>query len=414
MSSYETSLRSALSSMPSAGHVTLILPFTPALLPDPTPLLPIIFQALIALPEIALFVYFSTPPGVSEKHDQLYDVLSQNPRANFDVLQSFLAQVYATLAAGQWESGKVDVSVDVGFAGVVAGQEKRISEESELVLYLDDYEPAGILASTPNSIQRYSLPSPSFPSSSSSTSTFAPSPPSPGPRVVALGGTFDHLHAAHKLLLQLAHFLSTRKLIVGVMSDSLLSSKDHSEYIEPGPTREWAVKDFLLSLSGDGRAETKRIELNVLEIHDGFGPTRDEEDIQALVISEETKSGGEAVNALRKKNGLAELEVWSIDVISAGTLRALYGTGEEGEDGIVGLGMEGAGRSGRSGRSGRKSPEYGSEGVSSTKSGILKGLDEKRLKAEKMGSTAIRKRLAEGKAYEERQRSGGNSVRGEL
>jgi hypothetical protein len=192
------------------------------------------------------------------------------------------------------------------------------------------------------------------------------------------------------------------------MSDSLLSSKDHSEYIEPGPARERAVKDFLLSLSGDGRAEEDRIELNVLEIHDGFGPTRDEQDIQALVISEETKSGGEAVNALRKKNGLAELEVWSIDVISAGTLRALYGTGEEGEGGIVGVGMEGAGRSGR------RTPEFGSEGVSSTKSGILKGLDEQRLKAEKMGSTAIRKRLAEGKAYEERQRSGGNSVRDEL
>ena len=148
-----------------------------------------------------------------------------------------------------------------------------------------------------------------------------------------------------------------------------------------------------------------------MEIYDGFGPTRDEEDIQALVISEETKSGGEAVNALRKKNGLGELEVWSIDVISAGTLRALYGTGEEGEGGIVGVGVEGAGRSGRSGR---RTPEYGSEGVSSTKSGILKGLDEKRLKAEKMGSTAIRKRLAEGKAYEERQRKGGGSVRDEL
>lgn len=34
--------------------------------------------------------------------------------------------------------------------------------------------------------------------------------------VVALGGTFDHLHAGHKILLTMAASLTTRKLIVGV------------------------------------------------------------------------------------------------------------------------------------------------------------------------------------------------------
>jgi glycerol-3-phosphate cytidylyltransferase-like family protein len=34
--------------------------------------------------------------------------------------------------------------------------------------------------------------------------------------VVALGGTFDHLHAGHKLLLTMGIFLAAKKLIIGV------------------------------------------------------------------------------------------------------------------------------------------------------------------------------------------------------
>ena len=34
--------------------------------------------------------------------------------------------------------------------------------------------------------------------------------------VVALGGTFDHLHAGHKILLSMGAWLAREKLIVGI------------------------------------------------------------------------------------------------------------------------------------------------------------------------------------------------------
>lgn len=40
--------------------------------------------------------------------------------------------------------------------------------------------------------------------------------------VTALGGTFDHLHAGHKILLSMAASITTRKIIVGVTGELLV------------------------------------------------------------------------------------------------------------------------------------------------------------------------------------------------
>ena len=44
--------------------------------------------------------------------------------------------------------------------------------------------------------------------------------------VTALGGTFDHLHAGHKILLSMGAYITSQKLIVGVtgMSSNSLGS----------------------------------------------------------------------------------------------------------------------------------------------------------------------------------------------
>lgn len=179
--------------------------------------------------------------------------------------------------------------------------------------------------------------------------------------VVALGGTFDHLHAAHKLLLHLALFLTSRKLIVGVMSDTLLHSKSNADLVEPLSQRISAVCEFLQRCHGSGSGSSGRsgVEFEVVEIHDPFGPTAWDEDIQCLVVSKETMSGGVAVNRKRQEKGLGELEVYVIDVIASTLHEEEMMSTAEGEGG----------------------------GIAKDLSGVE---DEGRLKELKMGSTAIR------------------------
>ena len=45
--------------------------------------------------------------------------------------------------------------------------------------------------------------------------------------VVALGGTFDHLHAGHKILLSMAAWIAERKIIVGVTGENRGLKTDH-------------------------------------------------------------------------------------------------------------------------------------------------------------------------------------------
>jgi cytidyltransferase-like protein len=63
--------------------------------------------------------------------------------------------------------------------------------------------------------------------------------------VVALGGTFDHLHAGHKILLTMASSLATRKVIVGVSDDELLGKKQYREWLEGIKERIEQVERFL-------------------------------------------------------------------------------------------------------------------------------------------------------------------------
>ncbi|KAI0466280.1 cytidylyltransferase [Xylaria cf. heliscus] len=162
--------------------------------------------------------------------------------------------------------------------------------------------------------------------------------------VVCLGGTFDHLHAGHKLLLTAAAILlkvpespgtPPARFIIGVTGDELLKRKKYAELVQPWDLRVTNVIEFLasiLQLSKSGwagpdvikkddkviaRCRDGAIEIHCVVLRDAFGPTTAEEEMDVLVVSGETRSGGDAVNARRRELGWHDLDIFEVDVLDA-------------------------------------------------------------------------------------------------
>ncbi|KAJ5128815.1 hypothetical protein N7526_006981 [Penicillium atrosanguineum] len=170
---------------------------------------------------------------------------------------------------------------------------------------------------------------------------------------VAVGGTFDHLHVGHKLLLTATALVlepleeadqrRERILTAGITGDALLVNKKYAEFLESWEERYQSTASFLSSIMDFSGGSTPQLErtwgsgpnektvkmrvranliFNFVEIVDPFGPTITMEDISALVVSEETHSGGEAVNNKRKEKGWNVLGAFEVDVLQAGATEA--------------------------------------------------------------------------------------------
>ena len=164
---------------------------------------------------------------------------------------------------------------------------------------------------------------------------------------VAVGGTFDHLHAGHKLLLTMTALVLDPEpdlgacLTIGITGDELLKNKAYKEELEDFPRRQLAVQNFLLGILGlislsHILVNTKHIEstfsrgreihntlrsgltIRYVEIFDPCGPTVTDESITALVLSAETRGGGQVVNEKRGGKGWPALEIFEVDVLDTG------------------------------------------------------------------------------------------------
>ena len=106
--------------------------------------------------------------------------------------------------------------------------------------------------------------------------------------VVVLGGTFDHLHNGHKILLSMAALITSKDLRIGVtrLQGPRLTRKMHYEYMQDLETRVSKVESWLNLFKPS-------INVKVVPIDDDFGPTRDDKTLQAIVGSQETAKGCE-------------------------------------------------------------------------------------------------------------------------
>lgn len=124
-----------------------------------------------------------------------------------------------------------------------------------------------------------------------------------------MGGTFDHLHDGHKLLLKTALSVS-ESIEIGLTSQYLLEKKQYTSKLEDYETRKKNIEDFLASFS-----DLKRT--NIVEIKnwgDMSGYAHDPE-YEGLVLSQETYENAVKLNKEREEKGLKPLVLVVIPLI---------------------------------------------------------------------------------------------------
>ncbi|KAF8971573.1 hypothetical protein BDZ97DRAFT_1787150 [Flammula alnicola] len=232
----------------------------------------------------------------------------------WDAVQRILTFTYVQATKIAQEMNKVLMDVDVLLKGLNEDLEEEVARGVDICFRVSG---DAIAVPLPESIsflrQSYLRPGDRT-DSQFATETGTPSPSeSPLPSVypvTALGGTFDHLHAGHKILLSMGAYITSRKLIVGITDDALLKNKANQHVLEKLPTRIQKVHDFLKFFKPE-------IVADIVPINDVYGPTGWDPDIQALVVSKETIGGAEAIAKHREACNLPALQTFLIDVISA-------------------------------------------------------------------------------------------------
>jgi pantetheine-phosphate adenylyltransferase len=132
-------------------------------------------------------------------------------------------------------------------------------------------------------------------------------------QAVCLGGTFDHMHSGHRLLLTHAALVASRRILIGIASDKLLAKKEYASLIEGFNTRSQNVSQFLERLCGQGK-----LELDIFELDgDPAGRAASDPEIEACVLTKEVEKGGAFINERRKEQGLGALELVFADMILA-------------------------------------------------------------------------------------------------
>ncbi|MEM2082336.1 MAG: phosphopantetheine adenylyltransferase [Candidatus Bathyarchaeia archaeon] len=128
-------------------------------------------------------------------------------------------------------------------------------------------------------------------------------------RLVAVGGTFDMLHRGHRALLDKA-FEIGEMVIIGLTNDSFAKRLHKPHRIDPYEARRAALEGFLESRGYSHRA-------TIVELNDPYGPTIEDGDIEALVVSKRTGERAEEINRIRIAKGFRPLDLIRVDLVRA-------------------------------------------------------------------------------------------------
>ncbi len=123
-----------------------------------------------------------------------------------------------------------------------------------------------------------------------------------------MGGTFDYIHLGHKSLLEIA-FSTSNQVIIGLTSDQRANLGRVNEVLHTYEERYTNLDVFL--------TKTFSEKYTIVKLNDVWGPGIFDKDLEAIVVSEETKDVAIELNKNRKLKNLGELEVITVPLILA-------------------------------------------------------------------------------------------------
>ena len=126
--------------------------------------------------------------------------------------------------------------------------------------------------------------------------------------MIALGGTFDIIHAGHIALLDKGFSIS-EKVIVGLTSDELAEKKG-KKLLNSFQIRYSTLESLL-------KEKFPRSLFEIVELDNDFGPAVIDGNVNALVVSEETRSKGELLNKLRLEQGQSPVAIIIVPMVLA-------------------------------------------------------------------------------------------------
>ncbi len=128
-------------------------------------------------------------------------------------------------------------------------------------------------------------------------------------KVAAVGGTFDLLHKGHRELLETAFRIGDR-VLVGLTDDIFVKKLHKPHRVESFTAREAELRSYLEKKGFLTRSE-------IMALSDRYGPTINDGEIEALIVSKRSEAMSNKINELRAEKGLKPLEVVSIDMVLA-------------------------------------------------------------------------------------------------